>query len=97
MLTYADRLVVWDYFGLSGYRPDYTGELGRYLKKYGRDRVIVSVGLWSKGGGVISPDALRQAMLAGLKSEIPNLWITPSLYLSDAHWKALVDVWGNQP
>jgi len=95
MLAYADRLVVWDYFGLSGYRPDYTGELGRYLNKYGRDRIIVSVGLWSKGGGVISPDALRQAMQSGLKSEIPNLWITPSLYLSEEHWKALVDVWGN--
>ncbi len=33
------------------------------------------------------------AMQAGVKSEIPNLWITPSLYLSEEHWKILADVW----
>ena len=93
LLQYADRLVVWDYFSLSGYRPDYTAEIAHYLNKYGKERIIVSVGLWAKGGGVISPDALRLAMQAGVKSEVPNLWITPSLYLSEEHWKVLADVW----
>ena len=94
LLQYADRLVVWDYFGLSSYKPDYTTAIAHYLNKYGQNRIIISVGLWAAGGGVLSPDALRQAMQAGVKSEIPNLWITPSLYLSDQHWKVLADVWG---
>ncbi len=96
MLQYADRLVIWDYFGISGYRPDYTGVIARYLKKYGPDKIIISVGLWAKGEGTISPDALRQAMQAGLQSDIPNLWITPSLRLNEEHWKALTEVWGAQ-
>ena len=96
MLQYADRLVVWAYFGLSSYRPDYTAEIARYLKKYGKERIIISIGLWAKGGGVLSSDALRQAMQSGVKREIPNLWITPSLYLSDEHWKVLTDAWSGQ-
>lgn len=94
LLQHADRLIVWDYFGLSGYRPDYTTNIAHYLSKYGRDRIIISVGLWARDGGVISPDALRLAMQAAVKSEIPNLWITPSLYLSEEHWRVLEDVWG---
>jgi hypothetical protein len=96
LLKSADRLVVWDYFGLSGYRPEYTGDIAHYLTKYDSSKVIISVGLWSKGGGVIRPDALRRAMQAALKSEIPNLWITPSHYLSEEHWKVLMQVWGEQ-
>ncbi len=97
LLQYADRLVVWDYFGLSGYRPDYTAQIARYLNKYGADKVIVSVGLWATGGGSISHEALRQAMQSGLKSNIPNLWITPSLYLSEDHWRVLFEMWASPP
>jgi hypothetical protein len=46
--------------------------------------------------GVLSPDALRQAMQSGVKSDIPNLWITPSLLLSEEHWKVLTGVWSGQ-
>ena len=96
LLQYADRLVIWDYFGLSGYPPDYTGEIARYLKKYGAARIIISVGLWSQRGTAISPDALRRAMQAALKSDIPNLWITPSLLLSEEHWQVITDLWGRR-
>jgi hypothetical protein len=94
MLQHADRLVIWDYFGLSGFRPEYTGEIARFLAKYDPDKIVLSIGLWARGGGFISPDALRRAVQAGLQSTIPNLWITPSQYLSDDHWKALTDIWG---
>lgn len=96
LLEHADRLIVWDYFGLSGYRPAYTAEIARYLSRYGRERIIISIGLWARGGKVISPDELRQAMEAALSSDVPNLWITPSLYLSEEHWKVMTDLW-NQP
>ena len=94
MLQAADRLVLWDYFGLSGYQPEYTARIAQSVQKYGADRIILSIGLWANGGNVISPDALRLAMQSGLHSPIPNLWITPSHYLTDKHWQVLTDVWG---
>jgi hypothetical protein len=96
LLKYADGLVVWDYFGLSGYPPDYTGEIARSLRKYGANRIIISIGLWSRRGEVISPVALQRAMQAALHSDIPNLWITPSLLLSEEHWQVVTDLWGER-
>lgn len=93
MLQYADRIVVWDYFGLSGYKPEHTTEIAAYLAKYGPDRVIISIGMWSTGGGVIMPGELRRGMLAALQSRIPNLWITPSKDLGNDHWRVLTEVW----
>jgi hypothetical protein len=88
--------VVWNYFGLSGYRPEFTTQIAQALEKYGADRIIISIGLWAKGNRFISPDTLRLAMQSGLQSAIPNLWITPSQYLTDKHWQALTDLWGAQ-
>ena len=96
MLQSADRLVLWDYFGLSHYRPDYTAQLAQYMQKYGSDRIIISIGLWTNSNNPISPTALRQAMQSGLQSPLPNLWITPSRYLTDQHWQVLTDLWGTQ-
>jgi len=95
MLQYVDRIVVWDYFGLSGYRPEYTTEMASYLAKYGPERVILSIGLWKRGGSKISPDDLRRAMQTAQQSPIPNLWITPSQYLSDEYWQVLAQMWNN--
>jgi len=95
MLQHADRIIVWDYFSLSGYNPEYTGDIAGYLEKYGPDRVILSVGLWGKNGSIVSPDQLRLAMQAALGSPIPHLWITPSLYLSDQHWQVMKELWSH--
>ncbi len=99
LLKYADRLVVWNYYGLSGYDPTYTAKIAQYLSKYGPDRIILSIGLWAKGDGVISAEALQAGMEAALRSAIPNLWITPSHYLTEEHWLVLSQVWtsGSQP
>lgn len=94
LLQSADRLVLWDYFGLSGYEPEYTARIAQSVQKYGPDRIIISIGLWARNG-VISPEALRRAMLAGLQSPIPNLWITPSLFLSDEHWQVIQELWSH--
>lgn len=93
MLTYADRLVVWDFYGMSGYSPSYTANIANYLAKYGRERIIISIGLWTASGGVMTPSALQQGMVADLGSAIPNLWITPSRYLTAAHWQVMTDLW----
>lgn len=93
LLEHADRLVVWNYYGLSGYDPEYTAEIARYLSRYGPERVIISIGLWAEEGGVLSPEALQAGMESALDSEIPNLWITPSHYLTEAHWEVLRRLW----
>jgi len=94
LLQSADRLVMWNYFGLSGYPPEYTSRIAQSVQKYGPDRIIISIGMWAKNG-VISPEALRLAMQSGLQSPIPHLWITPSLSLSDKHWQVIRTLWGH--
>jgi hypothetical protein len=94
MLKYVDKIIIWDYFGLNDYNPEFTEEIARYTRKYGADRVVISVGLWSKDGGVISPDLMRRAMRSSIEGGISNLWITPSNHLSKEHWEALAEVWG---
>ena len=96
MLKYVDRIVVWDYFNLSGYKPEYTSQIANYLAKFGSDRVILSIGMWAKNGKTISADELRRGMQAAIQSPLPNLWITPSLYLTDAHWQVINDLWSTQ-
>jgi len=94
LLQSADRLVLWNYFGLSGYEPEYTARIAQSVQEYGPDRIIISIGLWAKNG-VISPEALRRAMQSGLQSPVPHLWITPSLSLSDEHWQVIQELWSH--
>ncbi len=93
MLGSADRLVVWNYFGLTGRPPEYTTEVARSLRPLGRDRIILSVGLWPKEGAPVSPEALRIALLRGLSEGILNQWVTPSRFLTQDHWQALAEAW----
>ena len=97
MLGSADRLVVWDYFGLAGRPPEYTTEVSRSLLPFGPDRIILSVGLWPKEGAPISPDALRIALKRGLAAGILNEWVTPSRFMNQEHWQALLDSWAPAP
>jgi hypothetical protein len=97
MLASADKLVVWDYFGLSGDPPDHAATVAHSLAKYGSEKIIISIGLWAKSGTIISPEDLRIAMKSGLGSEIPSFWITPSRYLSPAHWQVISEAWAGQP
>ncbi len=97
LLQSADRLIVWDYFGLSGYPPEYTAEIARTLRKLGPERIVLSVGLWPAQGDPVSPAAMRTALLSGLTQGLGNQWVTPSRLFSDAHWKALADAWAGKP
>ena len=93
MLEQADQLVVWDYFALNGYQPEFTENLAQTLKGYGENRVILSVGLWSKNNRVISGDQLERALTSAVKGGIRNHWVTPSLLLNDEHWSILEKMW----
>lgn len=93
MLQSADRLVVWDYFGLAGKPAEYTAQVARSLLKFGKDRIILSVGLWPKEGNPVSPQGLTIALLSGRAEGISNQWVTPSRFLTQDHWRALSEVW----
>lgn len=92
-LAHADRLVLWNYFGLSAYGPAYTSEIAAAVERYGPARVIISLGLWADGDAVVPPDELDEALAAVGASPIPNSWVTPSHMLSDAHWAVIAERW----
>ncbi len=94
MLQSADRLVIWDYFGLAGKPAAYTAQVARSLRKFGTDRMILSVGLWPHEGSPVSAQDLSVALRAGLAEGITNEWVTPSRFFNDGHWRVLADVWG---
>jgi len=93
VLEQADQMVVWDYFALNGYQPEFTESLANQLKAYGENRVILSVGLWNKNNRVINGDQLERALLSAVKGGIRNHWVTPSLLLNDEHWSILGKIW----
>jgi hypothetical protein len=89
LLEHADRLVIWNYFGLNDYTADYTEELARYLEKFGDGKVIVSIGLWGEDDSIVPPADLRHALHALSHTNLPHFWITPSFLLNDMHWEVL--------
>lgn len=89
LLKYADRLVIWNYFGLNDYEAEYTEELARYMEKFGEGRVIVSIGLWGEDDRTVPPADLRHALHALTHTNTPHFWITPSFLLREEHWEVL--------
>lgn len=86
LLQQADRIVLWDYFALNGYTPEYAQEIARVVRPLDPKRVILSVGLWAKNNGTISPDELARALQSARTSGLTNLWVTPSLMLTPDLW-----------
>jgi hypothetical protein len=89
-----DRIVVWGYFGVDHYAPEYLREVAQFLSRYDQNRLILSVGLWSDGGGAVTPESFGTALQSIRAGGIQNLWITPSLLMNDTHWQVLRDFWG---
>lgn len=95
LLQHADRLVLWNYFGLNGTSPEYTRDIAQYVQRYGANRVIISYGLWANRGAVVSAADLQRAMDAGQEGHLPHAWITPVQLMTDDHWQAIMSVWRN--
>ena len=93
LLQHADRLVLWNYIGMSGARPEYTANIARYVQRYGVDRIIISYGLWANRGAVLGAEALQRAMIAGQEENLPHAWITPLGLMQEEHWQVLAAVW----
>jgi hypothetical protein len=94
VLRHADRIVVWNYFAMDGRPASVSRDLARELRRnLPRDRVFVSIGLWS-GAGAMSPEEFARGISYTLDGGITNLWITPNHLLTQAHWDALTGVLG---
>jgi hypothetical protein len=94
LLEHSDRVVVWNYFALNGFSPEYSKQLAQVLRQKVGDRAIMSIGLWGKNNTVITPNQLEASLLASQAGGIQNLWVTPSLLMTAAHWEVLVRLWG---
>jgi hypothetical protein len=101
-LQYADRLVV---RGSSD--PDERSQasmhtITQYLRRYPENRIITSIGLWSKDYlPATTRDQMATLPVADFQSALQgvggNLWITPSFLMTGAHWQVLQDFWASRP
>lgn len=93
LLAHADRLLVWNYFGLASGSPEGTQELAEHLSQIARGRFIMSIGLWGSGDTVVGPDDLTIALRGAEQGGVRDEWVTPYGLMTDSHWKALTFVW----
>jgi hypothetical protein len=96
VLEHTDKIVVWGYFSLDQFPPEFLLDVAQFLNQFGRDRVILSIGLWGNSRPV-SADELQRGILASQAGGMPNLWITPGSLMTAAHWQVLDQLWGPTP
>jgi hypothetical protein len=93
LLSVADRLVVWGYFGLNKRPPEYLQNLAQELPASSRKRFIMSVGVWAEHGSIL-PGDLATAARAGPRGGVNAVWVTPTSLMDDGLWSALRGEWG---
>ena len=94
VLEHTDKIVIWGYFSLDEFQPEYLQEVAQFLNQFGQDRVILSIGLWGRNGPVVSADELKRGLLASQSGGMANIWITPGSLMDAAHWQVLDALWG---
>jgi hypothetical protein len=93
VLEHTDRLIIWAYYDLDDYPPEYLEKVAQFLKRFDQNRVIISIGLWDDKYPTTPAEALRTAILSARKGGIYNIWITPSSLMNADHWKVLQEIW----
>lgn len=93
LLQYADKLVLWLYFGLNDYSADYVHQVAAAYRHYGQQRLIISYGLWARHGEVLPASELALALRESRSSGLPNVWITPASLIEKSHWEVLESNW----
>jgi hypothetical protein len=93
VLQHTDKIVIWGYFSLDDFQPEYLQEVAQFLSQFDPNRIILSIGLWGKYAPVVSADALKRAVLASQAGGISNIWITPGSLMSADHWQVLDSLW----
>ena len=87
----ADRIVLWNYFGLNGKGPGYSAELARAMAKR-PGRFAISVGMWATDGSISAAD-LASGLEASVSGGATAVAVTPSSMLDDDAWRALRKAW----
>ena len=88
----ADRLVVWNYFGLNAKPPGYSGDLARAMAQRS-GKFVISVGMWATDGSISAAD-LAAGLAASVEGGATAVAVTPSSMLDDDDWQALRRAWG---
>jgi hypothetical protein len=94
MLANADKIIVWGYFGEDQYPPETFVQIGQFLSQLGKDRVILSIGLWGANGTTVAASDVQIAVQSSQQGGMPNLWITPYSMTSMTLWGDLTQLWG---
>jgi hypothetical protein len=101
LLTAADQLVLWAYFGTENRPPAEIRTLTAALADAGIDtrRMTVSIGLWQGDENAvppqaIPPDQLAVAVRAAPTNGVRSVEIVPMRLLDDPLWHVLDDAWG---
>jgi hypothetical protein len=93
MLTHVDKLIVWGYYYLENYPPEFLETASQLLTKYGSDRIIMSIGMWGPNNAIMPADLFSRGLQASAKGGIPNMWVTPSIYMNADLWTVLDNYW----
>lgn len=93
MLTHVDKLIVWGYYFLENYPPEFLQTAANLFEKYGSNRVIMSIGMWGPNNAIMSPDLLRRGLQSSAQGGLANMWVTPTIYMNDSLWKVLETYW----
>lgn len=94
LLKAADRIVIWNYFGLSGKSPKYGRKIAKALNNNFEGRFVMSSGLWgSSDNETVSPADLYTSLEQAAKGGADAVSVSPAKLMTSAHWKALADLW----
>ena len=93
LLTYADGLLVWNYFGLDSSPPSSTRNLAERLSHLAPGRFIMSISLWGSDNTVVGLDGLTIALRDSEQGRVRDEWVTPYGLMTNSHWKALIFSW----
>lgn len=92
LLTAADRLAVWNYFGLADQSPRHGARIASQLAEHHPGRFTICTGLWAEDG-TLSPRELGKGLRALSSAGAPAVAVTPLSLLTDAHWDAIAEAW----
>ena len=97
LLESVDRVAVWNYFALADADPGYGAELVTSLRGRFGDRLVMSTGLWARGGEVVSAEAMSASLGAVAKAGARSVSVIPAALMREGHWQALAEIWSGTP
>lgn len=87
----ADRLVVWNYFGLNDVPPSYSDELAQAMVARSA-KFVMSIGMWGEDGAISAAD-LAEGLRSSVDGGATAVSVTPASMLDDAAWQVLKKAW----